>query len=249
MHIKAAVVATINLFASAAFGQQAEPSLDRVFSFTHTERAQHFQEIATTIRSIGGIRKLSVDAEEKTLSLSGTADQIALSEWLFRQLDRPAGDRTAAEYKMSGAGDENAVRVFYVTHDGTLQDLQELSSVLRLMAKCYKVFAYAGLRAITLRGTTDQMALAEWVFNDLDKATQASAGHEHRVPGSDNEVVRLFYLAHAGTPQRLLEIAAQVQSATNIHVFSYSTPRVLALRGTADQIATVERYVQEFDRP
>ncbi len=249
MKTKAAVVVTITLFASAAFGQQAEPSLDRVFSFTHTERAQHFQEIATTIRSIGGIRKLSVDAEEKTLSLSGTADQIALAEWLFRQLDRPAGDRAAAEYKMSGAGDENAVRVFYVTHDGTLQDLQELSTVLRLMAKCYKVFAYAGLRAITLRGTTDQMALAEWVFNDLDKATRASAGHEHRVPGSDNELVRLFYLAHAGTPQRLWEIAAQVQSATNIHVFSYSTPRVLALRGTADQIATVERYVQELDRP
>src|SRR5260370_10083028 len=91
MRTKAIELAFAVLFASGASGQApGEQSVDRVFHFIHTQSAQGFQEIATVMRTVAGIRQLSVVAAPRALALRGTADQIALAEWLFHELDKPA---------------------------------------------------------------------------------------------------------------------------------------------------------------
>ena len=267
MRTKAIKFVITALFASVASGQPpAEENLDRVFHFIHTETAQDLQEIATVIRSMADIRQASTDTAQRALALRGTAGQIALAEWLVNELDKPTNRQALApqsqnsaahEYRPSGSGDD-VVRVFYLTHTETAQELQEVATLVRSMADIRRLFTYNAPRALALRGTAGQIALAEWLVNELDKPTnrqalapqsQNSATHEYRLSGSGDDVVRVFYLTHTETAQRLQEIATQVRSMTEVRrLFTYNAQRALALRGTAGQIALADRLIKERDR-
>ena len=108
---------------------------------------------------------------------------------------------------------------------------------------------------MALRGTGDQVALAEWLFKELDRpvaraaAAPPAVAHEYRMPGDADDIVRVFYLTHADTPRRLQEIAVQVRTTTEVRrLFTYNAPSAMALRGTAAQIALADRLIEERDR-
>ena len=145
------------LFACLAFGQPpVQENLDRVLHFTHTGNAQDIQEIATSIRAISEIRQLSADTDQRTLTLRGTPTQIALAEWLFVELDRLSREDSAThEYHLAGAPDD-MVRVFYLTAAKTIQDLQEVATLVRTIADIRWACTYNAPRAITLRGTAGE---------------------------------------------------------------------------------------------
>jgi hypothetical protein len=247
----------IALFASLTYGQApVEESLDRVFQFTFTERVQDLQEIATVIRSVSEMRHVSSDTSNRSLTLRGTAAQIALAEWLFNELDKPVDRQAAAgPHELRLPGGDDVVRVFYLKNVGTTQEVQEMSTVVRSMTEVRKLFTYSAPKALTLRGTAAQIAFAEWIFSELDQSRrtaaqlgQDSAPHEFRLSG-DNDVARVFYLTNTDTPQGIQEIASQVRSMAEIRRgFVYSSQRALALRGTASQLALAERLIKERDK-
>jgi hypothetical protein len=70
--------------------------------------------------------------------------------------------------------------------------------------------------------------------------------HEYRLPGGGDDVVRVFYLTHAETAQRLQEIATSMAEIRRL--FIYNAPRAMAVRGTAGQIALADRLIQERDK-
>jgi len=70
---------TIFLFVSVAFGQSTQ---ERVFHFKPADAAQDVHEIATAIQNTGDLRELSTDAAQKTITIHGTAGEIAFSDWL-----------------------------------------------------------------------------------------------------------------------------------------------------------------------
>ncbi|MBI4874339.1 MAG: hypothetical protein HY822_06885 [Acidobacteria bacterium] len=234
------------LFASAANGQApAEQNLDRVLHFTRAATEQEFQELATVIRAVGEIRRISVDTAERSLALSGTPAQIELAEWLFNTLEQPGRAPAMREYRPAGAGD-TAVRVFLLAPARTARELQEVATVVRSIGDIRWLFTYNPVKAVTLRGTSDQMALAEWLIHALESPDL----REFRMPGNADDVVRVFYLAHAETPQRLQEIAVLVRKTIGIRrLFLYTAPRALAVRGTAEQMLSAERLIQEHDKP
>jgi hypothetical protein len=267
MRAKAIQLVITTLFTPVVFGQSpAADNQNRVFHFTHTETAQELQEVATVIRAISDFRQASVDPAQKTLVLRGTAAQIALADWLFNGFDRPgnrqphdqqSADQVKREYRLSGGGD-NVVRVFYLTHAGTPQALQEVATLVRSMADIRRLFTYNAPRAMTLRGTADQIALAEWLVNELDNSANRQAGaqqsqnaapHEYSMSGGGDDVVRVYYLTHAGAPQNLQDIAVHVRSTAQVpRLFIYNAPRAMALRGTAEQIALADRLIKESDK-
>jgi len=56
-------------------------------------------------------------------------------------------------------------------------------------------------------------------------------------------------LTHAGTTQRVQEIATEVRTATGIpRVFTNNTARIVTVRGSAAQIAQADRIVKERDQ-
>src|SRR5580704_7308933 len=93
--------------ASMAFGQT-----NRIFQLTQDENKQELEEIATVLRATGDIRQVSIDEIKKTVAVEGTAGQIAMADWLIRQMDLPANGPLSGvhEYRPPAASDD-VVRV------------------------------------------------------------------------------------------------------------------------------------------
>jgi general secretion pathway protein D len=65
--------------------------------------------------------------------------------------------------------EEMVVRVFYLQNITKVQDLQEVATAVRSVTDIRRFFTYNGQNALLVRGTADQMALAEKLISDLDK--------------------------------------------------------------------------------
>lgn len=65
--------------------------------------------------------------------------------------------------------EEQVVKVFYLTNVTTPQELQEIHTAVRTLTDIRRMFPYNSLNAILIRGTADQVALAEKLIQDMDK--------------------------------------------------------------------------------
>lgn len=65
--------------------------------------------------------------------------------------------------------EDNVVRVFYLNNVVKPQDLQEILTAVRTISDIRRIFPMQAQNAILVRGTTDQVALAEKLINDIDK--------------------------------------------------------------------------------
>lgn len=65
--------------------------------------------------------------------------------------------------------EDNVVKVFYLSNVVKPQDLQEILTAVRTISDIRRIFPMQAQNAILVRGTTDQVALAEKLINDIDK--------------------------------------------------------------------------------
>jgi hypothetical protein len=229
--------------------------LVRIFYVPGPQGIAAFQEVATTVRSIADIRRMFTYNALKAIAVRGTAEQAKLAEFLFAELDQPdsvagAQRRSAsAEYRMAEPR-ENLVRVFYLPSTKTVQDFQEVAQLVRTITDARRLFTYNAPKAMVVRGDDYQLALAAWLFNELDNAPTAQgqprAKHEYRLSNTSDDLVRIYYLSGVDTPQRLQETASKVRSTTGSRrILTYNAPNALAIRGTAEQIAMADRVIGE----
>ena len=66
--------------------------------------------------------------------------------------------------------DEQAVQTFYLSNAWQQNDLTDVQTAIRNVLPNAKVYAVASQNAIVMRGTPDELLLAEKLINDLDKA-------------------------------------------------------------------------------
>ena len=69
-----------------------EDEVVKVFYVTNTSSAQEFQEIATAVRTLADIRRVFTYNAQKALIVRGTVDQVALTEKLIHDLDKPKAE-------------------------------------------------------------------------------------------------------------------------------------------------------------
>ena len=228
----------------------------RVFHLAHASTPQIIQEVATIVRSTADIRRLFIYNAPSVMTVRGDDSQIALAGWLLSQLDQPADPaaRSTAshEYRPAGTVDD-VVRVFYPIHTATPQGLQEMATDVRSIADIRRLFTFNESPALIARGTEAQMVFAEWLVKELDQPAnqppRTPAPHEYRPSGTVDDLVRVFFLTHAESPQRLQQIATEVRSTTEVkRIFTYNAPRALRLRGTAARIALADRLISDRDR-
>jgi len=227
----------------------------RLFYLTHSETPQEVQEFVNVIRTMTDIQRVFAYAPRRAISLRGTSDQVAVAEWLFSRLDNPVDAQTAkpAAYEFPGpTGAVDAVRVFYFVHNETPQDLQRMINLIRTTTDIQRIFPYAARGAIALRGTSDQMALAEWLVGRLDKAviTQTNRVEAYAPPTTSGrrDAVRLFFFADNETPEDLQQMINLIRTTTDIQrIFPYAARRAIALRGTTDQMALAEWLVGQLE--
>ena len=65
--------------------------------------------------------------------------------------------------------EDDVVKVFYVTNATSVQEFQEIATAVRSLTEIRRVFTYNAQKAMLVRGTVDQVALAEKLIHDLDK--------------------------------------------------------------------------------
>jgi general secretion pathway protein D len=65
--------------------------------------------------------------------------------------------------------EDNVVKVFYIQNATSVQEFQEMATAVRSLTEVRRIFTYNAQRAILMRATPDQIALAEKLIHDLDK--------------------------------------------------------------------------------
>jgi hypothetical protein len=234
------------LFTCLDWGQTTDLR-DRTFFLTHTPALQQFQEVATVIRTIADIREAAVDKDQRSVTVHASASQIAMAEWLFNELDTQTVQASVPhEYRVPGTTDD-LVRLFYLTDTATVQDFQEAATLVRTIADFRRAFTYNEPRAFVVRGTAAQIGLAEWLLKELEPSPTPST-REYRMPNSNDDVVRVLHLGNTQNVQDFQNAAIAIRNTTQIQrVFTYNSPRAVALRGTADQIALAARLAKDLD--
>jgi len=234
-----------------AFGQDTA----RVFHLHHIQTEQDLNEFATLVRTLSEVPQLSSDPAQKTLSVQGTASQIAIAEFLFTELDRQTvPDSVTQEFRVSNNADD-VVRLFFLKHAATVQDFQEVATTVRTIAEIRRVFTYNTPRVLAVRATADQIGTTEFLIRELDQPADAkrAASREYQMidPAKHGETaVRVFYLPYASTVQQFQEVATTIRTIGEVRrIFTYNAPRALIVRGTPDQVAFTSWMVSELGKP
>jgi general secretion pathway protein D len=66
--------------------------------------------------------------------------------------------------------EDEVMKVFYLSNTTSVQELQEIATAVRTLADIRRVFPINSQKVLLVRATTDQMALAEKLLHDLDRA-------------------------------------------------------------------------------
>lgn len=134
--------------------------------------------IYKTIGKLAGINVLidpdykpqKVTFELKDVSLRDTLDMIAMQSKTFW---RPVSPNTIMVSSDSGSKrkefEQNVMKTFYLRNASTPADLQEAAGTLKGILDISRIQVTPEQRSLTLRGTPDQMVLAQKLLTDIDK--------------------------------------------------------------------------------
>jgi type II secretory pathway component GspD/PulD (secretin) len=247
------------LFCALAFAQDT-PQTNKVLYFAHTVSPRGVQEVVNCLRSVTEMQRVTADSSGRSITVSGSASQMALGEWMFQNLDQPADARPAspAQYTVDGSP-LSAVRVFYLANSLLPQQMQEIINAVRAMAEVQRIAAFNDVHAVVARAQPNHIALAEWVVSQLDPSSSPGAAPSQN-PATfayhadfihDTAVAaRVFHLTNAKQPQELQQIVNSIRSATEIQrIAVFPRGAEIALRGTEDQAALAEWLIKRLDKP
>ena len=249
------ILAITALFASFAQGQTELPTQERVFKLAYIPAGQQMQEVATMIRSIADIGRLTTDENQRTITVQGTADQIGVMSWFLNELDRPGAQKTpplgsqpVLEYRMQGGGDD-VVRMFYLPYAQSVQELQEIATTARSIVNSRRMFTYNGPRVVAMRGPDDQIAAAAWLFEQLGQTANPNAtAPRYQMPGGNDDIMTVYHVRHAATVRDFQEVVTTVRSVAGIpRMFTYNGPRLVAARATSAQLKLADWMMQQLD--
>lgn len=239
----------------AAIFFAAFANAQQTFDFTNKPSPKGLQEVATVLRTVANIQNLSIDSAAATITVTATPDDLATAGWIIHQLDQ-AVPANSAQYVMPGKSDD-VMRVFHLNHisPDTPQQIQEILTVLRTVGDIQKVFNDTALSDLVIRGTANQLALADYIVKNLDikpgTATVAVTPEFHYTDRfTPNDVVRVFYLSHTTMPQQTQEILTNLRTVAEImKVFNYTPLNALTIRGSASDLAASEFIIRALDLP
>jgi hypothetical protein len=242
----------MGLLAFAAWGQTSE----KVFYFAHLDTPQAMQEATNAVRAIGDIRDVSADAAKRSLTVNGTADQIAMAGWLTAELDKPGSAPGTRDFPFNDPKAPLA-QVVYLSRVDNPQYLQETVNAVRSVVDIQRCFPMNQQKAIVMRGLPEQVKAADWLLGVLDQPagaqTGGAAGREYRLPeGAWNDrgglLVRVAAMTRLDTPQALQEAVNVARSMADIYrLYPLYSRRLLVMRGNDDQIALVDWLLSKFD--
>jgi hypothetical protein len=250
-------LAALTLVCAAAFAQEQT----RTYTFAHTQNPQHMQETVNTIRSILEVKNVSLDPAQRSLTAGGTLDQLTLITWLFTDLDRPVSRPQTLQVRDSTFPDPQtrSVKIFYPAHLSTAQQVQEVVNAIRSIAEVQRCVALNGPGAIVVRGTSEQMALAEWLVGEFDRSLAGKRPEGKREydfsdaaqPNGDRRspAVRIYYPASVSTPLDMQEMVNGLRSIAEVQrAVAFTASGAIVIRASNEQAVLTDWLVQELDK-
>jgi general secretion pathway protein D len=114
-------------------------------------------------------RRITVDLNN--VSLYQALEIVALESKTFWRAVTPNTIFVASDTKAKRTEiEQNVVKTFYLSNLAQTTEMQDVVNSLRTVVEITRVISVPSQNAIVVRGTPDQVALAEKVVNDLDKA-------------------------------------------------------------------------------
>jgi hypothetical protein len=227
----------------------------RVFRMARPPSPQGYQETINAIRVIPEITKVFPSGRLRQIVVRGEESQIAMAEWLFRQLDRPAapnGQGRAEQQlhaeSLASPRSGNELRILYFANAPSPQARREIVNAIRTVPELTKVFPVSEQSAVAVRGTPDRIALAEWLFAQLDRSVpestaKTSAVYDFSVLPS---AVRIFFLGGAVAPESYRETVNTLRTMTQAtRIFPCTNSRAITFRGTPEQLAQAEKILKD----
>jgi type II secretory pathway component GspD/PulD (secretin) len=240
----------------------------RVYRLTNINTPTGLQELVNAIRSVVEANRMMPVASLNAIVLRGTGEQVKAADFLIGELDKPAGaplsNPPAYRYQPGNNQPSDVIRVFYMKNVQTPMQVQETVNALRSVGEINRMFPFSSRQAIMARASEGQMAVTEWLIQQLDKPVPASgpasaepamsafsitrAGWD-RDPG-DQVAVRVFRLANADTAQAQQSIVNAVRTSTNCQrMFPVAWQKAIALRGTETQAFNAAALIKQMDVP
>ena len=235
------------LLVSSAFCQNVE----RVFRLTHTPAATGQNEIATTIRTVGQIQKVSVDPVAATMTVQGSATQIALAEWLVPRLD--AGIPGPQSYNVAGNPNDMIV-VYPLVNIRDMTSLQEIITTVRTVLDLQLVYNISSSRTLTLRGTANQMAAVDFALPKLDQAgeqRQAASSEHFHVNGALRgfDTLSVYRLGSAKGQLAIQEVITNLRTVTDLmKIYNVTSNATLSMEASQSDIQVAEWVIERLDR-
>lgn len=235
------------------FGEQGE--VLAVIPVAPTAPNADLTAVTTAIRTVADLQRLFPLERPMAMVARGTPDKIAAAEWLVQQVlprdgASPTGDSPPypmEPFRPDKSDGKTVVRIFRMDPKATNADLTAAVTAIRTLADIQRLFPFSSGKALIVRASVDQVAVAGWLVHELAKPVDASAVHQIAIPGLIDGVVRLFYVGRETSPEDLTALASQIRTtAAIIRLFPISHPPAVVLRGRPDQMATVETLVAKF---
>jgi hypothetical protein len=157
-------------------GRREKDGVTEVLRLQNAKTPYEFQEIAITIRTIGRIRYFNYTSTS-AIALRGTPSEAALATWLAGRLDDPAKP-AAPEFQIPQSPD-NIVRVFFLPQGMSVDEFQQAVQFIRTRVGTTWVCTYNAPRALVMRGTSAQIALAQQLVEEQTQVATPPPSSAH----------------------------------------------------------------------
>jgi general secretion pathway protein D len=190
---------------------------------------ENSKAVYETIGKLAGINVLfdpdyaarQIHVELNLVSLEQALQIVALESHTFWRPVTPNTIYIAQDTQQKRAEVEQQVlRTFYLNNFSTVSELQDVANLIRTILKVERVQQFPAQNVIVMRGTPDQVALAELLINNLDKA-------------KSEVVVDIVVMQVSKTKLKQLGIQYPFQGSTSNPTISLQSPTVTSSAATS----------------
>ncbi len=142
----------------------------RVLYFAHALTEAQQMPVINAVRTVPELTRVFPATSKGALAVAGSADRVAMAEWLFQLLDAAAPQTTySASQPYALTPGLDVAQVFYLPAWLTDQAFTESVNHARQAASITHAFPDAPARAFAVRGTPAQLAQAAQVLEQAGK--------------------------------------------------------------------------------
>ena len=238
--------------ATLVFATLASAQTAQTFRFPENTTAADMDAMGTIAITVAGAQ-VSLDRTGRLMTVKGTAESVAATEWLFQQMEQPASAAATATTLRYGKpfGDrQEEIAVFMIPPATPTDVVGPLITAIRTAADVQRTFVHPGAKAIAARADPSAIAEAEWIVQQVLPSGPAPAADSPSYPVSQSEEIRIFRIPPESTSGQLTEVWKALQKIEDPgqRIFPLSATKSLIIRSSTENVALAGWLLHELSK-